>query len=428
MPNDTRGFIIVSYDKTTMAAFVQSIGRLRNLKKKDTDKQQTATIVVTMEDRADRPDGPGRPGRPDGSDSTKRPDRTDGPGRPDSTKRPERPDSTKRPDRTSLSELAEALKRNEATYKDWAVPVQEAQIKHAKKYKDTRYGFHRPVEYKSLEAAHKQHQAETESQSQSQNLTQRAVNYDKACFADTRELDDSIASMNLRNALTHSQIREALGKIKVAISPMMSIKELNGKSEFRAFAVASDSSDYIVAMTVIEAWTKYAGEEADATYGYDHYTYDGHLIRERNAQKASKSTANGTRVEGVLLFGRLLCDDTLTLEEEVALLRYFDERYGADAQKALTDVLHCLSSSGFLLKLRQCTVLHELTTKDASTVIGTLNLANIAKKASGGNKAIERIVLAALSAGPATIAPVAPVAASAPMAQSFGRKRRSMFV
>ena len=119
-----------------------------------------------------------------------------------------------------------------------------------------------------------------------------------------------------------------------------------------------------------------------------------------------------------------MCDDTLTLEEEVQLLRYFGNRYREKEQEALTKVLKCLSSSGFLIKLGQCAVLRDLTKLDASTVIKELNGEALVKREACGNTNIESVVREALSAlttdatsfGPQTRKPRLP------------RPRRSMFV
>jgi hypothetical protein len=128
-----------------------------------------------------------------------------------------------------------------------------------------------------------------------------------------------------------SDIRDALSALGIELSPILEVpslrKDVPKATLRRAFAVGSDQS--IAVMTIVEAWTAaYSGRLV--------YTHDGHRI-----------SAKGDAEPGPLLLGRYLCDDALSLEEEMRLVAYMHDTYNPK-QDALKSLATCLESSNFL--------------------------------------------------------------------------------
>jgi hypothetical protein len=86
---------------------------------------------------------------------------------------------------------------------------------------------------------------------------------------------------------------------------------------------------------LVELWARSFSDAGSQRGAYAAYTAQGFLVR------ASGATAS----EGDVLFGRFLCGDSLTRDEQVSLFEYMKRRYDTRAHSAIRNVLACLVSS-----------------------------------------------------------------------------------
>jgi hypothetical protein len=179
---------------------------------------------------------------------------------------------------------------------------------------------------------------------------------------------------------------------------MIMIKELTkGVTEIRrAFAV---NENEVVVLTVVEAWAKYAPSEG----AYSYYTYDGALIT-----SSMESDKMRTINPGRILFGRFLCDDALSIDEEAVLLAYLAEKYRGDYTRALTAVIKCLRDSKFLSYPH--VMLQGLVTDAARDIIKKNRAEDLAATVSSGSPILYDLFL--------------PIIEKALRASSFGRATR----
>ena len=145
-----------------------------------------------------------------------------------------------------------------------------------------------------------------------------------------------------------SQIGAALGELGIELSPILEVPMLRRTEPKatlrRAFGVGRER---FVVMTIVEAW-------AAAYAGLAFYTHDGRRI-----------SSSGDAAPEQILLGRYLCDDALSLDDEVRLVRHLHTRYSALADK-LTEVAACMLDSGFLAK--RTFVLEELRATSIATI------------------------------------------------------------
>ena len=113
----------------------------------------------------------------------------------------------------------------------------------------------------------------------------------------------------------------------------------------RAFGVGKSR---LVVMTVVEAWMRRYGDLVM-------YTHDGHRISEK-----------GSAAEGKILLGRYLCDDALSLEDEVELVRYIKAAY-AEKRSEIRALVKCLVDSGLLA--RRTLLLGTLVSRAAEEIL-----------------------------------------------------------
>jgi hypothetical protein len=123
----------------------------------------------------------------------------------------------------------------------------------------------------------------------------------------------------------------------------------------------------LVVLTIVEAWVKYSAEDIKGPYSY--YTHDGAFILGEGASAKL----------GTLLLGRFLCDDLLTIEEEIRLLVYLRDTYTTkDQNESFRSVIKCLVTSKFISEKTQ--ILSGLVDKSAGAIISSLSAQDIADK------------------------------------------------
>jgi hypothetical protein len=107
----------------------------------------------------------------------------------------------------------------------------------------------------------------------------------------------------------------------------------------RAFVVVASgkAEPTVVLCTLVELWARSFNKQGSQREAYVAYTARGSLVRRDPGATASA---------GDVLFGRFLCGDSLTRDEQVSLFEYMKRRYpGAIDRTHIQRVLACLISS-----------------------------------------------------------------------------------
>jgi len=138
--------------------------------------------------------------------------------------------------------------------------------------------------------------------------------------------------------------------LRVSLSPFLTSSGsgyINWKDEIqirrRAFAVVADHDGLrLVVMALAEVWTRYRYEKDKESGLYVAYSHDGLVLRGEPKFEVPP---------GMVLFGRYLCDDQLSLLAEYQLLDYLRATY-AEKRANLQAVLSCLWGTTFLLEPR----------------------------------------------------------------------------
>ncbi len=98
----------------------------------------------------------------------------------------------------------------------------------------------------------------------------------------------------------------------------------------------------LVVMTVVEIWGVHEDEDRS---GYRVFAADGRALPAW-ARDCARRAAPSERC--LVLLGRLLCDDSLAVTEEIELLCYLRGRQSQPFDESLRAVMGCLYSTGFL--------------------------------------------------------------------------------
>jgi hypothetical protein len=354
MPAQTIGLTIMSLENSPRRDIAQAIFRLRKL-----DKGQQAMLVVVSKEEVPTPARAG-------------------------------------------SAVLARLVQNERKYAASADDVKSTQMEHAAKYKQKADDFMRTVVYKELASVNAQKQQEQQAETQTQVQGEKRetktlqVNDGTHCHEKTKDATVDYDTVGLLNRETHTSIQDSLKIANLGLSPMMTISDLTkGNDIRRAFAI--DDSNQIVVIAIVEVWAKY--KATGTTSGLSYYTHDGELIM--GAPNAP---------EGAVLFGRFLCNDELSIEEEITLLRYLERRYHANERSAIMRVLKCLFDSNFISS--QSFLLKELSNIEAGAIL---------ERASGDTDALINKVAGDDAALEILIAPIIRRALGAKK-QSFGSK------
>jgi hypothetical protein len=264
------------------------------------------------------------------------------------------------------------LKQNELTYITSAYALQEKQKQHASRTtNEGKAKFIRDVIYEPvLDAVNPgiaQRQQESVVLVQAVNILQSTnIHFNetergnaKLCFEKTT--DEGQSKYTLLNHEMITSIRESLVKTDIGLSPMICDRNFAGYQHTvpvkRAFAIADRR---IVVMSIVEAWVRFRDEKDEGT-PYVYYTHDGALIRGNKAKQE----------EGLLLLGRFLCDDSLSILDEAKLLVHIQSTYKGDRLEALRKVLKCLIIDTRFLR-RHVLILKEVIEKDPSSILTEL--------------------------------------------------------
>lgn len=190
-----------------------------------------------------------------------------------------------------------------------------------------------------------------------------------ACYE--RLKDVPLPDLTLANRSTKTKISDSLAALRIGLSPMITIRELAGDARIRrAFAVNPSG---LVVLTVVEAWA----HERDQSYAY--YTEGGERMFGEPAAPDD------------VLLGRFLCDHTLSVLEEIALLRSLASKCASDELRCLQQVIKCLVSSRFLSSA--CVALHELTRREPASILRELSAESLTAKLARGDASMTAAIL-----------------------------------
>jgi hypothetical protein len=263
--------------------------------------------------------------------------------------------------------LAERFAANEAAYIHAAEALKARQGGRAVSAKESAASFEHELAYAAFAGGLQTHTAE--QQAEQQAVAQHIVNTQtlRRCY----ERDDvRIAGGGFAEK---SSLGGALQVLGIEISQILEVPSMRTGHQTatlrRAFGAGPSgpskpsgpsgppgppgppgSKTRVVVMTIVEAWAR-------AYKGLVLYTHDGALLR----------MDGGSAEQGPVLLGRYLCDDGLSLEEEVTLVAYAQRVYGKpDETSALTALVVCLRDSGFLTK--RTLLLEKLRTTPIQTI------------------------------------------------------------
>jgi hypothetical protein len=287
--------------------------------------------------------------------------------------------------------LVEELVANEQEHAESAESVLEGQLAHAARKKSDAGSFERkvtiytekdPDKVEALRTAEKQqHQQQHKTEHKTQTRVEVREGQRRSCFHSGVEPG---RYHTLANSAT-TEISQDLEALRVSLSPFLTYTHWTNSSETRrrAFAVYWDGEALeprLVVMALAEVWTRYGRGQPS----YVAYSHDGVRLRGEEDERVP---------EGMMLFGRYLCDDQLSLLAEYQLLSYLRQTYKDKAERgALTRVVLCLWDTLFL---RQPTkLLHHLAQgvdKGAGMKEGEV-LAEIRKDMFGGVRALDPIL------------------------------------
>jgi hypothetical protein len=309
MPPQTVSFIVVSVARTTAVDAAQALYRLRRI-----EEGQTAVFVVV-----------------------------DGPLEDDSTG------------------IVGRLLQNELDWNARGRAVQERHAAHAAVPKRHRDDFARAVTYtdivdsSSMKTAHRvQHKQEAKHEHSTVTVTHTAGVDLVRCYM-------SAAPLGARRTLTNASItaiKPHLDALGVGFSPVLERASVSAGDLRRVFSLRcrEGAGAALVVMTVVEIWAVHADEDRS---GYCVFTADGVVVPAWDRRVAPTERR-------LVLLGRLLCDDSLAVTEEIELLRFLRARY-ADLDESIRVVMHCLYSTGFLSpsKAKYMPMLASLSVDDA---------------------------------------------------------------
>ena len=244
--------------------------------------------------------------------------------------------------------LATRFAENEAAYIDAAGALKARQQARALSAKESAASFEHKLAYAEFGGGLQTHTAE--QQAEQQAVAQHIVNTQVLGRCYERPPVRRAAGFSFAGG--KSSIGDTLQALGIEISQILETPALRKDHRTatlrRAFGVgpagpagpagSAGSKPRLVVMTIVEAWSR-------AYTGLALYTHDGALLR------IDRRRANGAE-QGPVLLGRYLCDDRLSLDEEVTLVAYAQSVYGQSdtTSAALQALATCLLESEFLTK------------------------------------------------------------------------------
>ena len=234
--------------------------------------------------------------------------------------------------------LVDMLLANEQEHAESAERVLRKQLEHAKKPKESAHSFEREVTIYSEDAEALRTSEKQQQQTQEKVAVATRESTRLGCFAAKHA---PTAHATLQNG-AKTEISDSLAALRVGLSPFLTYTGWTERKETRrrAFAVVHENgARRLVVMALAEVWTRSKGD----TTPYDAYASDGRKLRGESSHPGR-----------ILLLGRYLCDDPLSLLEEYELLFYLRDTYKtAEEREALKNVVSCLWGSRFLIRPTQ---------------------------------------------------------------------------
>jgi hypothetical protein len=299
----------------------------------------------------------------------------------------------------SLS-LVDMLIANEQEHAERAEPVLMQQLAHAEKRKPSSVSFERNVTIYDGRADALRTSEKEQQQTQEKVEVATGNPKQKGCFAARA---DPTTHATLQNGV-RTGISADLAVLRVGLSPFLTYAGWVERKETRrrAFAVVGDQR--LVVMALAEVWTRYRYEKGRPSYVA--YSHDGLVLRGDPKFEVPP---------GMVLFGRYLCDDQLSLLAEYQLLDYLRAEY-AEKRANLQAVLSCLWGTTFLLEPRALIeaervgeAMDKVQKKGEQKVVE-----HIRKEMFGGVRALDAIIRPYVSAM---------YASSASASAAFGKRR-----
>jgi hypothetical protein len=308
--------------------------------------------------------------------------------------------------------LVDELIANEADREESAEFVVAGQLAHARKRKETAASFERDVtiydqKLQTLQAMRTSEKQQTQTRQQV-SVQVRNPNKLTSCFTEARSILVD-AHPTLANG-ADTIISKDLRALRVSLSPFLTSSQYirygdEIRIRRRAFAVVADHDGLrLVVMALAEVWTRYRYEKGRPSYVA--YSHDGLVLRGDPKFEVPP---------GMVLFGRYLCDDQLSLLAEYQLLDYLRATY-AEKRANLQAVLSCLWGTTFLLEPRALIdaervgeAMDKVQKKGEQKVVE-----HIRKEMFGGVRALDAIIRPYVSAM---------YASSASASAAFGKRR-----
>jgi hypothetical protein len=306
MSESTIGRTIVSWDTSRESDVAQAIYRLRKLDK----GQKVALVVVSKSELGDK-------------------------------------------NKTGEAVLGR-LGQNERAYAASAADTKAVQMGHASSKKRGKQDFKRKVVYTDVASVGAQKHQEQQAQNLVlvQNVEMQTTGLERReqleCYEKTKDSGYDKRELSLLGGRIKTEISSNLKKTNIALSPMITDRSLGDpkKAMRRAFALSkwgvlqNVPRITVTVITIVEAWATYKRQSAER---YAYYTHDGKFIHGNRELQKDQDT------KGAVLLGRYLCDDGLSISDEIGLLVYLEKIYRtADEMDGLRKVLECLHESKFI--------------------------------------------------------------------------------
>ena len=202
--------------------------------------------------------------------------------------------------------------------------------------------FSNKIEHSPIIDQGTEHREQTQTQTQAQEQQQSG---NDRCIHITSGGVSLVDPLTLYNASEHTALRvssallPSLRKTRVNVSPLLMFYNAEHAELERAFVVLpqAEGTPTVLLCTLVELWARSASSQGSQRGEDAAYTAHGFLVRTTTTDAASG---------GDVLFGRFLCGDPLTRDEQVALFEHLKGRYGSrEVHSEISRVLSCLVSS-----------------------------------------------------------------------------------
>jgi hypothetical protein len=269
----------------------------------------------------------------------------------------------------SGDELVVRLVENETTHTKAAQSYQQTHLDHTARRKAVKADFDRKVEYMPVDSnsmllGTAQH--EQEKTKENQVVRHVEVHREQPCYH-SKSAFPKCMSYDIANRPPNHAFLQALESVGIWMSGFFRCyrwldmtktpeltRRMNTELSRRAFGIydgtngddgARTHRPTLLVMSIVEVFVKnlptpYSNDNVDPAE-CRLYTHDGKPINQ-----LARDT-DGDDDDDVLRLGRFMCNDRMSIDDEVKLLCYLDRQHGTDEQDLL-DVFACLYQSRFL--------------------------------------------------------------------------------